>query len=77
MISQTYKNEKVTNKEEVNENKVLHKQLIENGEYRIKLAPALTQLGIPLNEKVLNILQKEIVTISNKFPEENIIMYIT
>ena len=43
----------------------------------MKLVLALTQLGILLNGKVLNILVKEIVTISNKFPEENIIRYNT
>ena len=40
----------------------------------MKLAPVLTQLGIPLNAKVLNVLVKEIMTISHKFPEENIMI---
>ena len=68
MTSEIYENEKVSNEEEVIENEVSLEQLIENEEDRMKLAPAFTRLGILINAKVLNVLQKEIVMISNKFP---------
>ena len=75
MTSLVCKNKEVTDKEEVIKNKVLHKKLIKNEEHRMKLALVLTQLGILLNRNVLNALVKEIVTISNKFPEENTMRY--
>jgi hypothetical protein len=58
---------------ENDENNARSELIVENE--KMKIAPLLTQFGIPIHFKVLSVCLKEIVSISKQFPKELIMKY--
>jgi hypothetical protein len=58
---------------ENDENDVRSELIVEKE--KMKIAPLLTQFGIPIHSKVLSVCLKEIVSISKQFPKESIMKY--
>jgi hypothetical protein len=50
-------------------------ELVKDKDKKMKVAPFLTQFGIPLHKEILSICLKEIVQVSKAFPKENIMSY--
>ena len=50
-------------------------ELVSSDEQKLKMAPCLTQFGIPLQPAILSVCVREIISLSNSFPSANILQY--